>query len=66
MKKSYDAMAKSIIFANTRDTFKSDEEYISIVLENVSDFFENIFNDIEELFFNAPDDINDEIYSSKE
>ena len=63
MKKSYDAMAKSIIFANPRDTFKSDEEYISIVLENVSDFFENIFNDIEELFFNAPDDINDEIYS---
>lgn len=66
MKKSYDAMAKSIIFANPRDTFKSDEEYISTVLENVSDFFGNIFNDIEELFFNAPDDINDEIYSSKE
>ena len=59
-------MTKSIIFANPRDTFKSDEEYISTVLENVSDFFENIFNDIEELFFNAPDDINDEIYSSKE
>lgn len=66
MKKQWDPMGNNIIFSKPRDTFKSDEEYLTTTLENVLDFFENVFNDIEDLFANAPDNDDDEIFSSKE
>ncbi|MBQ6782426.1 MAG: DUF262 domain-containing protein [Acholeplasmatales bacterium] len=62
-KKKWDPMIKTIVVANPRDTYISDEEYITTIIDGIKDFFDTRFIDIEEAFKDAPADLNNEIYN---
>ena len=64
MKSKWDPMIKTITLANSRDYYASDDEYITTVLSNLEIFFNTKFGDFEDYFDDAPNDLNDEIYSS--
>ena len=66
MKDKWDPMIKSITIANPRDTYVSDEEYILTILDGVKDFFDTRFIDVEDAFRNAPDDLEDEVFTKVE
>lgn len=63
MKQKWDPMIKTITLANPRDSYVSDDEYMTTIIDGIRDFFDTRFNDIEDAFNEAPVDMNDPIYS---
>lgn len=51
--------------SDSRSNYEDDDSYFNTVIQKLNEFFENKFDEIDQAFSNAPDNLNDEAFAVK-